>query len=157
MRKRYPGKFEACDDERLAEVLCGIETDSDCGEADTTGWYGLVLHRDHGYVISEDANGFFDYQYYETRERAQRAYDRIEAELFEDAGPQDDDITISDSGPLGTLYSVGVVNGKHIGEYKTREDAVNAIREYMEKNNWYPTVWSVSDHGNAVAINIGEE
>lgn len=75
----------------------------------------------------------------------------------EQAGPQPEDITISDSGPLGSLYSVGIVEGKFIGEYQTWEDAVAAVKEYVEGSNFFPTVWKVSDHGNACAIDINEE
>ena len=86
-RKRYPGKFEGCGDDRLAEVLYQITMDgcdADCGEADTTGWYGLILHRDHGYIVSEDSNGFFDYVYFETGLEAQTEYERIESEIAEE-------------------------------------------------------------------------
>ena len=158
-RKRYPGKFEACDDDRLAEVLHGIDTNADCGDVQTTGWYGLVLHRNHGYIVSEDSQGFFCYEYFDTKAEAEKEYSRIESEIAEDLNdePQPEDITISDSGPLGSLYSVGIVEGKFIGEYRTWEDTIAAIREHMEGANFFPTVWKVSDHGNAHTININEE
>jgi hypothetical protein len=83
-RKRYPGKFEACDDDRLAEVLSGLDCNEDCGEADTTGWYGLILHRDHGYIVSEDSQGFFDYTRYSSKDAAQSTFDAIAAEEYDD-------------------------------------------------------------------------
>lgn len=70
----------------------------------------------------------------------------------EQAGLQEEDITISDSGPLGSLYSVGIVNGKFIGEYKTRDAAETAIRTWMEENQFWPNVWIISDHGNAELV-----
>lgn len=89
MRKRYPGKFERCDDDRLAEVLYSITMngcDADCGDVQTTGWYGLILHRDHGYIVSEDGNGFFDYTYCDTRTTAEEIYGKIETEIAEEVG-----------------------------------------------------------------------
>lgn len=83
-RKRYPGKFEGCDDDRLAEVLYGCDTDADCGSVDELGWYGLILHRDHGYIISEDGNGFFCYEYHDTKEDAQAEFARIESAIAEE-------------------------------------------------------------------------
>lgn len=85
--KPGPGKFEGCDDARIARVLYDITMnsgcDADCGECDTTGWYGLILHRDHGYIVSEDSQGFFDYTNCDTRVEAQMEYARIESEIAE--------------------------------------------------------------------------
>ena len=86
-RKRYPGKFEACDDDRLAEVLYSISQDGcddSCGEAEYFGWYGLILHRDHGYIVSEDSQGFFDYTRYSSKDAAQSTFDAIAAEEYDD-------------------------------------------------------------------------
>jgi hypothetical protein len=87
MRKRYLGKFEACDDDRLAEVLYSISLDGcddSCGEAEYFGWYGLILHRKHGYVVSEDSQGFFCYERFETKEEAQTAFDAHAAYEYEE-------------------------------------------------------------------------
>lgn len=81
--------------------------------------------------------------------------DEDEDESNEDAlptEPQPEDITISDSGPLGSLYSVGVVEGKFLGEVKTFEQALKLATDYMKKSNWYPNLWTISDHGNATLI-----
>jgi hypothetical protein len=86
VRKRYPGKFEGCDDDRLAEALYRASQDgcdADCGDVNEYGWYGLILHRDHGYIVSEDGQGFFCYERYETREDALANYTRIESNLAE--------------------------------------------------------------------------
>lgn len=153
-RKRYPGKFEGCEDDRLAEVLCSTDCNAQCGEADTTGWYGLILHRNHGYIVSEDSQGFFDYTYYETKEEAEKVFGRIESDIQEDAGPQPEDICIESN---GFHYSVGIIEGKHIGEYADYADAKNAAREWMKENQFWPNVWFVSDHGNASIITIPME
>ena len=86
-RKRYPGKFEGCADDRLAEVLYQIAMDgcdSDCGDVSESGWYGLILHRGHGYIVSEDSQGFFTYDYYSMRGLAQAEFDNIESSLAEE-------------------------------------------------------------------------
>jgi hypothetical protein len=72
----------------------------------------------------------------------------------ERAGPQEEDITISPCGPLGSLYAVGVVNGEFIGRYPDWDSVVVAIKGYMEENNFSPTVWGVSDHGNASIVTL---
>ena len=87
MRKRHPGKFEGCDDDRLAEVLYSVSQDGcdeDCGSVDELGWYGLILHRNHGYIVSEDSQGFFDYCRYDSKDAAQTAFDAIAAEEYQD-------------------------------------------------------------------------
>jgi len=88
MRKRHPGKFEGCVDDRLAEVLYSISMsggcDADCGDAENFGWFGLIIHRKHAYIVSEDSQGFFDYAYYETKEEAQKEYDKIESAIADE-------------------------------------------------------------------------
>ena len=66
---------------------------------------------------------------------------------FEAEGPSEEDILISDTGPLGSLYSVGVKGGKYIGTFKDMEEVDKAIREYMEKAKMWPNVWYIDDHG----------
>jgi hypothetical protein len=63
--------------------------------------------------------------------------------------PQEEDIVMQPSGRLGARTLVSVVGGKKIGEFIELDDAEKAIQEYMKKNNVYPTVWQISDHGNA--------
>ena len=90
MRKRYPGKFEGCADDRLAEVLYSMSTnsgcDEECGNVDALGWFGLIIHRKHGYIVSEDSQGLFDYAEYETWEEARKAWKKIvkEYDIVED-------------------------------------------------------------------------
>jgi len=64
------------------------------------------------------------------------------------------DITITPCGPLGSMYSVGEVEGKHIGEYSTDEEVKIAIYEYMEKNQFWPSLWFISDHGNVSSYSL---
>ena len=64
----------------------------------------------------------------------------------EPEGPSEDDIIISDSGSLGSRTSVSA-GGRHIGEYKSTEEAEKAIVDWINKNKWYPAIWYQDDHG----------
>jgi len=61
--------------------------------------------------------------------------------------PEEGDMYFSDSGPLGSKTSVSV-EGKHIGEFNSQEEAEKAARDWMVKNNYHPNIWYISDHGN---------
>ena len=58
--------------------------------------------------------------------------------------PQDDDCFIESN---GFKYSVSC-GGKFQGEFVEMEDALNKVKEWKTKNNWFPNTWFVSDHGN---------
>lgn len=60
--------------------------------------------------------------------------------------PEMDDMFISDSGPLGSKYSVSA-EGKNLGEFNTEEEAVAAMQSWMTLNNYFPSIWYVDDHG----------
>jgi hypothetical protein len=74
-----------------------------------------------------------------------------EEEPFEEASeedqPDEDDLFIQDSGPLGSQYSVGTQH-KHIGTYADSEEMEKAIKEWMDANKFWPNIWYISDHGN---------
>jgi hypothetical protein len=61
--------------------------------------------------------------------------------------PEPEDYVISDTGPLGTLYSVGIIEGKHVGVFPTLQAAIAAISEDMEDSQFWPNVWIEDDHG----------
>jgi hypothetical protein len=71
-----------------------------------------------------------------------------EEEEFQDDQPDDQDIIFSDSGPLGSKISVSIKNGEFLGEFNTAEEAEAAAKAWMQKHNFWPNVWYVSDHGN---------
>jgi hypothetical protein len=58
--------------------------------------------------------------------------------------PEDDDCFIESN---GFKYSVGC-DGKFQGEFVEMEDALNKVKEWKTKNNWFPNTWFISDHGN---------
>jgi hypothetical protein len=62
--------------------------------------------------------------------------------------PDPSDYIKEHSGPLGARVSVGSEDGGHLGEFRTEAEADVAIFRNMEKNKFWPNVWSLSDHGN---------
>jgi len=60
------GKFEGCGDDRLAQILYKTECNEEMGSVMDLGWYGLIIHRNHAYIVEEDNFGFFDYTRYES-------------------------------------------------------------------------------------------
>lgn len=65
--------------------------------------------------------------------------------------PEDDDGTLRPCGPLGSMTSASFM-GKCLGEFRTDDDAENAIRRAGNAAGFYPNVWRISDHGNAHLI-----
>lgn len=61
----------------------------------------------------------------------------------EELRPEENDCFIQSNGFKNTV-SCG---GKFIGEFVEDEDAEEAVKDWMKKNNWYPNVWFVDDHG----------
>ena len=77
-----------------------------------------------------------------------------EGMIRESNEPEEEDITLTPSGQLGSNISVGIVGGKHIGEYEDQDAALAAVKKWMEKNQFWPTIWWVSDHGNSWPIDL---
>lgn len=65
----------------------------------------------------------------------------------EEDQPEDYDGYISPTGPLGSQYSVSI-EMKHLGDFDTIEEAEEALKEYCDKRQFWPNIWSVSDHGD---------
>jgi hypothetical protein len=63
--KRYPGKFEACESVKVAEVLSGILgngfADLELGDVETFGYYALIRGKRYAFITEEDNFGFFTY------------------------------------------------------------------------------------------------
>ena len=64
------------------------------------------------------------------------------------------DYTLTPSGNLGGKVSVGIIDDKFIGEFGDGEDALQAVSENMEREQFWPDIWWVSDHGNCWQIDI---
>jgi hypothetical protein len=69
------------------------------------------------------------------------------AEMADDEQPAEDDITTEDH---KNFYQ----NGKLVLELDEDADHIAALKEYMEKEQFYPNVWFISDHGNAHRIDL---
>jgi hypothetical protein len=63
-------------------------------------------------------------------------------------GPEPDDYVKQPSGRLGSRTSVGQPEGRFVGEFDDDDAADRAIRDDMERYQFFPTVWIMSDHGN---------
>jgi hypothetical protein len=64
--------------------------------------------------------------------------------------PQAGDYIMSDSGALGSRTSVGIFEGgskSFLGEFKSEEAAMYAIKKDMDAHNFWPNIWYLDDHG----------
>lgn len=68
-----------------------------------------------------------------------------------EAGPEEEDYTITPTGPLGSKEGVAQ-GGKFLGAFSSRAAAERFIRDRMAREQFFPGVWYVSDHGNAYPI-----
>ena len=68
--------------------------------------------------------------------------------------PTEGDYVLSDSGPLGSKTSVSEVGGAFLGEFSSNEEVDAFIKERMEKEQFWPSVWYMSDHGNVEPYTI---
>lgn len=136
--------------------------DNDDNEPMGEGWFywycqpGCLPDGDPvGPFMTEDL-AYMDADSQDFEEEEDQEDEEIEEEVEEKEieEPIDGDYMIQPSGPLGTETTVSIVNGKILGVFKNDdvtaawEKAYAAIREDMKKNNCYPSVWDVSDHGN---------
>ena len=62
--------------------------------------------------------------------------------------PESGDIVLQPHGHLGNRTSVSEIDGKHLGIFKSEDEALASVKEYMNDNKYYPKVWIASDHGN---------
>jgi len=98
--------------------------------------------------VFDDDDDFDDFDDEEDwGESAVEELDLMEQYDDDEDEPQKDDAFLTPSGPLGGRTSVSV-DGKFLGEFNGDEEAVEALKEWMEKNQYWPGVWYVSDHGN---------
>jgi hypothetical protein len=72
--------------------------------------------------------------------------------MFHSLYPEEGDYIISSCGPLGSMTRVSVVGDsrsrKVFGGEKQAASAWAYITERMTKENFYPNIWHMSDHGN---------
>jgi len=66
--------------------------------------------------------------------------------------PEEGDYILSPTGRLGGQTQVSQMGGGVLGTVTEYEDAIRLIDEDMKKSNFYPNVWTVSDHGNTALV-----
>ena len=64
---------------------------------------------------------------------------------------QEDDYRLFPTGPLGGMTGVSQ-SGKFLDSFNETEDALKFVSEHMEQEQYWPSIWWVSDHGNAWQI-----
>ena len=100
-----PGKFEGNADEELAERLYDATLEGMCdeeiGSSQELGWFGRFIDRPGPfyYILSEDSNGFFDYNQYDTLPELNKDWEEIEA-MYEAFEPEDIDLILGDDGQI---------------------------------------------------------
>ncbi len=83
---------------------------------------------------------------------AQFSEDFVEPDEQAEDEPEEEDYVISSAGRLGGQTQVSQVGGKVLGTVTEYDDAIRLISKDMEKNQFWPNVWTVSDHGNASLV-----
>jgi hypothetical protein len=63
---------------------------------------------------------------------------------------QDDDCIISDS-RNGYIVKCELDN---LGEFLEMDECLDAINNWMKRNNFYPNIYFINDHGNIHLINL---
>jgi hypothetical protein len=95
-----------------------------------------------GCIYRVDDQGFCDVTIYRDTESLNNAWDAVQEWETEAYGPQDDDITTEDG---NTFYQ----SGKLVVDATNDDSPWPALESYMETEQYWPNVWSISDHGNA--------
>lgn len=149
------GKFEACGNYVLTAGYIYYNIDDQLGESESFGWYGKFAGKIKGRgpffaIVSEDSQGFVDVTYYDSKKELDEKWVMLEADYEEFQGPSEDDITTEDH---CKFYQYG----KLILKLEENADHKQALRDYMEQEQFWPNVWFISDHGNAHRIDLTED
>ena len=59
-----------------------------------------------------------------------------------------EDFVISDSGPLGSMCSLGSQGYGFIGEFDEMSQALTAMKAWANENQYWPNLYYMNDHGN---------
>jgi hypothetical protein len=65
--------------------------------------------------------------------------------------PDEEDCIIQDNVRGGYGVSCG---GKFIGNIKEMDAALKVVKDWQDKNQFFPTIWFVNDHGNTYPIDL---
>jgi hypothetical protein len=151
-----PDGVEWREDDRDEIVKAACETfhghgfgDDELGDVDGFGHF----YRVSRWTVETDTRGFSTVTEHGSEEEAIAWWATLEEEWREFCGPDDEDAVMTDL-PSGG-YSVSFA-GRHLGNFD-RDGAERAIRETMEREQYWPDVWVVSDHGNHQRISLAPE
>jgi hypothetical protein len=100
------------------------------------GWRGFDSLSENGKEI---------YRELETRYGFNESDEEVETEW---AGPQEDDLITED-------HSHFMLNGKvvlTVDKDASTHEMWHALEDYMTRSNYWPNVWFISDHGNAILM-----
>jgi hypothetical protein len=80
-------------------------------------------------------------------------------DLDDEAEDEEPDLSeaavIQDAGPLGSRTSA-TFSGKYIGTFSSEDEAVRALRRVSERENYYPALYYIDDHGGINLRNWGD-
>ena len=75
-------KFVDATGEMLNEIALDGFADDECGSVTENGiWLALIL--EHKAIIQEDNQGFFNYEIFETEQKAQQTFDNLAQHILE--------------------------------------------------------------------------
>ena len=75
---------------------------------------------------------------------------------MDEFGPEPEDYVVQPCGPLGAKLGVSQIEGKFLGEFSEDWEVCEFIRDRMERQQFWPSVWYCSDHGNMSLYAIHE-
>jgi hypothetical protein len=123
-----------------------------------------LLDESKAIIFFERSDGIVEATWYDDLKEAQEDWAKIEADVEEDEEPEDEDeddvfsdeemqegFVISDARRGG--YDVGHEH-KHVGHYADMDEALEAIEAEMKRENFYPNIYYVNDHGNVDLLDM---
>jgi hypothetical protein len=114
---------------------------------------------DSGDIVCRDCTCMDCYATW-TEEFKLSGYDHLDIYDNTELEPIEGDYTITPTGVLGGLSGVGRVEGGSkdwLGTFDCDEDALEAIRDNCAKEEFWPNIWIVSDHGNWALYTGGKD
>lgn len=71
----------------------------------------------------------------------------------EDYTPDEEDAYYTPTGHLGSRYDVSM-GGKYFGQVSTHDEVIALLKEEMKRQNYYPNLWFIDDHGGSTLETI---
>lgn len=69
--------------------------------------------------------------------------------------PEPGDYVLSPTGHLGGKTAVGIIGGRHLGDFNGDEDALAFVRDLMDRESFWPNIWMQDDHGGMTLLTEG--